>query len=921
MRGFGQRLKWPIDVTARKEMFELEKAIQQWQKKLMANPSLEDGFIAELEIALRDEVADMVAQGIAEEESFRKVVAEMGQADDIGSEFHKVYSVRRSTRPSWQCPRFMPEMIWHSFKIGLRILQRHKFYSLINMLGLAVGIACCLLIFIYVMDELSYDAFHEKADRIYRIVSYGKKGEETSYKAAAGPAMAKTLVENYPEVENAVRFRQTNGVTINYKNKNFVENRIIFSDQEILEIFTIHLIAGNPKEALKEPYSLIMSEITASRYFGSENPVGEVVKLNNRVDYFVTGVFKEIPRKSHCHFDVILSMEELKESKEQMWVAQNFNTYILLREGVDSQDLEAKFPDIVATHLFNQIKIFMGSEEWAKTEPLIRSGDIQYGNYLQPLRDIHLHSNLRMELEPNSDIKYVHIFSLIAVFILVVAVVNYFNLSTARSAVRSKEVGLRKIVGASRSQLIRKFLIESLVVALISLTLAVMLISLALPYFNHISSKALTISDFVGGKTLLAALAITLLTGLLGGLYPAFFLSRFRPVSVLRGQYKSGLKGCLFRRILVVFQFATSLVLIIGALIIFFQLRFILNKDLGFNKEQVLILEKSYLLGDQIESFKHELLKNNRIINVTVSGFLPVKPSNRNTMSILPEGKITIENELSMQNWIVDQDYIKTLSIKILKGRDFSRFLSLDATAAIINQRAEQQLGWIDPIGKSIGIPLLIKDRMKLYTIIGVVEDFHFEPLRDSIGPLVLVMGMNKTRMCIRIETQNVQKTIDFIRDEWNQFAPGQPFEYAFLDRRYDAMYRSERRTGEIIGFFSVLSILISGLGLFGLATYVTEQRTKEIGIRRVVGASIREVVLITCKDFIKPVIIANLFAWPLAYYILSRWLQRFAYRIQIGLHVFVFAAAITFIIALATVSWQAFKAATANPVKALRYE
>lgn len=902
-------------------MFDLDNAIHRWRKQFAANPSLEDGFICELEAGLRDEVTELVDQGMTEEEAFRKVISEMGYADEIGSEFHKVYSVRRSSLLSWQRPRFMPTMVWHSFKIGLRILQRHKFYSSINILGLAVGIACCLLIFIYVRDELSFDAYHEKADRIYRIVHYGKKGEETSYKAAVGAAMAKTLIENCPEVENVVRFRQTNGCTLNYEDKNFVEDRIIYSDQEILEIFTIPLITGNPKTALREPNTLIMNEKTASKYFGGKNPVGKVVKLNKREDYTVTGVFKEIPRKSHFHFDVILSMEGLKESKENMWVAQNFNTYILLREGADFRDLEAKFPDIVSAHFLNQIETLMGSEEWAKTEPLFRSGYFQYRNYLQPLRDIHLHSDLRMELEANNDIKYVHIFSIIAIFILVVAAVNYINLSTARSAIRSKEVGLRKIVGISRGQLIRQFLIESLVVVCLSLLVAVILISWALPYFNHISGKALTIADFMDGKSLLAVVSIILLTGLLGGLYPAFFLSRFKPISVLRDQFRSGLKGRFLRRILVVFQFAISVVLIIGTFIVFFQLRYILHKDLGFDKEQVLILEKAYLLGNHVEAFKQEILKNKQIINATVSGFLPVNPSNRNNMSILPEGKITLENEQTMQSWTVDHDYINTLGMKILKGRNFSRSYSTDAAAAIINQRAEQQFGWTNSIGKTIGMPLLIKGGIRLYTIIGVIGDFHFESLRDSIGPLVLLLGKDSTRMCFRIETQNVQNTIDFIRDKWTKFAPGQPFEYAFLDRRFDAMYQSERRTGEIFGFFSVLSLLICALGLFGLAAYLTEQRTKEIGIRKVVGASVREIVIIVCKDFMKPVIIANLFAWPLAYYVMSRWLQRFVYRIPIGLNVFIFAACVTFIIALVTVSLQAFKAARANPAKALRYE
>ena len=665
-----------------------------------------------------------------------------------------------------------------------------------------------------------------------------------------------------------------------------------------------------------------MSEKTAAKYFGSENPVGKVVKLNNRDDYSVAGVFKEIPPTSHFHFDVILSMEGYKKSKEPMWVAQNFNTYILLREGVNSQDFEGKLPDFVSTHFINQVQTLTGSEEWAKTESQIKSGKLQFQYALQPLEDIHLHSNLNMELEPNGDIKYVHIFSLIAVFILFMASINYVNLSTARSAVRSKEVGLRKIAGITRGQLIRHFLVESLVIALLSLILAVLMISVVLPYFNHISGKDLTISDFAMGQTLLAIAAITLFSGFLGGLYPALFLSRFRPANVVRGQYRSGLKGRLFRRILVVFQFATSIILIIGTLIVFFQLRYIHKKDLGFEKEQVLILEKAYLLGNSIESFKHEILNNNEIINATVSGFLPVRPSSRNTLSIFPEGKIAIENEIPMQNWIVDHDYIQTLGIKILKGRDFSRDHSSDRAAAIINRSAEQQFGWTDPLGKSIGLPIsVIKGKLKLFNIVGVMEDFHFESLRYSIGPLVMVLGQNRIRMSIRIGTQDIQRIIDIIRDKWNQYAPGQPFEYAFLDRRFDSMYRSESRTGEIIGFFSLLSILICGLGLFGLAAYLTEKRTKEIGIRKVVGASIREIVLIVCKDFIKPVILANLFAWPLAYYVMNLWLQRFAYRIQIGVGVFILAAGLTFIIALATVSWQAIKAAITDPVRTLRYE
>ncbi len=901
-------------------MFKLENAIQQWRKSLTANPSLEDGYIAELEASLQDEVADLVQQGMSEEEAFRKVVSEMGQAEDIGSEFHKVYAVSPSGRPSWKPPRFVPALIWNSFKIAVRHFRRSKFYSSINITGMVVGIACCLLIFVYVLDELSYDAHHEKADRIYRIAHHGKNGERVFHKAAVSAPMGKALVENYPEVENSVRFRQINGCTISYHQKSFVENRIIFSDPEILEIFTLPLISGNPQTSLKEPYTLLMSERTAFKYFGVENPIGKAVTLNNRREYHVTGVFKEIPRKSHFHFDVILSMEGLEESKEKTWLPHNFNTYILLGENADPQNLEAKFPELLSKYLQPELKTFMGKEEWKKTESLIKSGDIQYSFYVQPLRDIHLHSDLAMELEPNSDIRYVQIFSLIAVFILIIAAINFINLSTARSTVRAKEVGLRKVVGASRGQLVRQFMLESLVFCFISLFLAFLLVYLSLPFFNHISGKDLARAELINVKILLAALVITLLACLIGGIYPAFFLSGFKQTTVLRGQFKSGGRGRVLRRILVVFQFSVSIVLIAWTYIVFSQIHYILSKKIGFDKEQVLILERTHLLGNRIDAFKREVLRNDRVKKAAVSGFLPIRPSSRNRVDIFPEGKFTIDS-FQAQNWIVDSDFIPTLGMKIREGRNFPKSFSADGSAAIINQKAAEQLGWTDSIGRSIGVSVSRQGRVKMYTIIGMVEDFHFESFRFIIDPLVMLRGKNTTRMCLRIGTQDIQGTIDSIQAEWNRFAPGQPFEYAFLDERFNKMYQSERQTGKIIGLFSVLAVLIGGLGLSGLAAFITEQRTKEIGIRKTLGAKSAEVVIMICKDFIKPVAMANFFAWPVAYYAMNQWLQRFAYRIQIGAGVFVFAAAFTFIIALATVSWQAIRAGAADPIKSLRYE
>jgi len=907
--------------TKETEMFKLEDAIRQWKKTLSSNSFIEDGYSAELESNLRDEIEDLIQQGVSEEDAFHKVVSEMGQPDDIGCEFYKVYTTHFSGRPPRKELRCVPSFFWNSFKTAGRLFRRTKFYSSLNIIGLAVGIACCLIIFIYVLDETSYDAYHENADRIYRIVNYGEKASEIYHKAAVSAPMAKTLVKNYPEVENAVRFRQVLGCVLSYKQRSFVENRIIFSDREILDIFTLPFAAGNPQTALIEPYTLIMSEKTASKYFGKENPIGKTILLNNKYEYQINGIFKEIPRKSHYHFDVILSMAGLAESKENTWRPHNFNTYILLKENVDPKRLESKFPELIEEHLQPEVKAFMNEEDWKKTEAMVKNGEIQIRYYLQPLRNIHLHSHLKMELERNSDIKYIHIFSLIAVFILFTASINFINLSTARSAVRAKEVILKKVLGASRRQLINQFLLESMMFCFVSLFLAYALVFLFLPYFNQISGKELSPSELINGNIFLTGLIVTLLTCLIGGIYPALFLSRFKPSSLTTEKIKNGSKIHFLRRILVIFQFSASTALIAGTLIVFSQLHFMLTDNPGFNKNQVLVLEKTHILGDQIEAFKFEVLKSPRVSHGPISGFLPVKPSGRNSIEIFPEGKKATSSSIQVQNWTVDYDYIPTLAVKMDKGRNFSRKISSDRYAAIVNQRAVEKLGWPDPLGKTIGVSTSSQDKMKMYSIIGVVEDFHFESFENLIEPLVIFLGRNNNQICFRIEAQDIQETINFIRFQWNSFAPDQPFEYAFLDERFNEMYKTERRTGKIIGLFSILAILIGGLGLFGLAGYTAEQRTKEIGIRKVMGAKTSEVVVMICRELIKPVILANLFAWPIAFYIMNQWLQRFAYRIRIRVEIFILAAGLTFIIALAIVSWQAFRTAVSSPVKSLRYE
>jgi putative ABC transport system permease protein len=807
-------------------------------------------------------------------------------------------------------------MLKNYFKTALRNLTRQKGYSLINITGLALGMACCLLIFMFVNDELSYDNYNTHADRIYRAAGSIKFGGRDFNLAVMPAPMAKTLASEYPEVEAAVRFRSRGSYIIKYGENSFKEQRFIFSEPSLFKVFTIPLLKGNAETALKSPYTLVLSEKTAEKYFGQENPLGKVVKVDNKDDYKVTGVFAEIPPNSHFHFDVIASLESIAESREPIWLNNNFNTYLLLSPHARPQALAAKFPGMIKKYMAPQVEKFLGQS----MEQLVASGNASVEFYLQPLRRIHLYSDLTGELEPNSDIKYVYIFSAIALFILIIASINFMNLSTARSAGRAREVGIRKVVGSQRSQLIRQFLGESILLSTISMFIALGVVNLAIPAFNRLAGKELTAAAVYSWEIIVAALAITLATGLLAGLYPAFFISAFQPISVLKGRVKSGAKSGWLRSGLVVFQFTASIILIIGTLVVMNQLRYIQDKNPGFNKEQVVILQNAYLLDNQVETFKNEMLKHPQIKDATISDFLPV-PSNRNSSAIFPEGQAADKTSTSMQNWQVDYDYIKTLGMEIVQGRDFSREFSTDKSAVLINQEAARHFGWENPLGKHLSKVISDKGDMATYTVIGVVKDFHYESLRNTIGPMVLFLGKSSGSISFRLGSRDIRGTIAQLRDKWNKFLPGQPFEYSFLDERFNNLYQAEQRLGKIFGVFALLAIFIGCLGLFGLAAFISEQRTKEIGIRKVLGASVPGIVRLLSKEFVILVGIANLVAWPMAYFIMNKWLQGFAYRTSLAVTTFLAAGAAALLIALFTTSYQAVKAALSDPVRSLKYE
>jgi len=798
-------------------------------------------------------------------------------------------------------------------KIVVRNIKKYKAYSFINIAGLATGMACCLLILLWVHDEWQYDRYHKNTDRIFRV--YGKGLINTSeINMALSPApMAQTLVDECPEVESAVRLYNPGNVLIRHGDRYFTENRFLFADASIFEVFTFPTIRGNPETALMRPNSLVLTKSTAQKYFGDEDPMGRMIVLNNGTDYQVTGIVEDVPCQSHFHFDMLGSLNSLDISRTPHWISNTFYTYLVLKEGYAPDALESKFPAMIAKYMGPHVQQEMG----ASFEQFLALGN-RYGFFLQPLTDIHLHSNLNNELEANGDMRYVTMFSAIALFVLLIACANYMNLATARSAARAKEVGIRKVAGSSRTQLIRQFLTESVTVSILSLLIALLLTQLLMPVFGSLSGKSLNVKVLANVYWIIGLVGFTTLVGVLAGSYPAFYLASFRPAAVMKGKLKAGMKQSRLRSGLVVFQFGISIFLIVATLVVSKQLRFIQNRKLGFEKEHLILLQGSQSLGQQKDAFKEALLKHPNVYGVTGSSTVPGKRFGSTGFRI---DQATAGQMHMLLQIYADHDFIRTYGIKIVQGRDFSREMSTDVSSVIINESAARTFGLLNPTGKRIVEVHPDPTFNDMLNIIGVVQDFHSESMHRRIQPLAIHLYNAVRYVSIRIAPDDVAGTLDYIKKQWVQFASGQPFDPTFLDREYDALYTAEQRTGQLYSVFSGLSIFIACLGLFGLASFSAEQRTKEIGIRKVLGSSVRGIVLLTTREFVKWVVMANILAWPLAYFVMHRWLQNFAYQTQIGIDVYVFSSVLALMIALLTVGYQIIRVARADPVDALRYE
>jgi len=804
-------------------------------------------------------------------------------------------------------------MIKNYLTLALRNIKRHKGYSFINIAGLAVGMACCILLVLYIHSELSIDSYHKKGDRIFRLGVHVKIGDIDELSPSSNALSAQALLDEVPEVENTARLYGRSGTNVTYQDKEFYIRRINYADASVFDIFTWPLIKGDARTALSAPFSIVLSEDTARGCFGDEDPVGKLLRFNADELYTVTGVMENIPRNSSqildavCSFQTVYNLLGADHPNLNDWISFNFRTYVLLRENVDYRKVDKKIMGQLA----------------AKDGPRLKAKGASEELFLQPLRDIYLRP-LRQDVGP---IQYVTIFSIVALFILIIACVNFMNLSTARSASRAREVGMRKVLGAHKSRLISQFLSESLLHSVISLFIAVTLVQLALPQINRLTRGEIRFNLIEIPWLLPGLLGLTLLVGILAGSYPAFFLSSFQPVEVLNRRLKKAAANIRLRRFLVVVQFTISIALIIGTALFIRQLQFMKNKDAGFDKDQLVVVRaRERDTQKSLPMIKQELESHHQVIHVSAASTLPGWGSAINDK--LPEGFAFSETQL-MDEINVDRDFIPTMGMELAAGRNFSQDFGMDEKhSIIINETAARRYGWDDPIGKTITAYNPYGRGVIKQNVIGVVKDFHLRPMSESIEPVYMLSDPDFPYafnyfdlILVRIGSENIGGTLDFIRNKWSALFPEEAFEYFFLEETYNEQFQSIEQSREIFSSFTLLAIFISCLGLFGLASFSAEQRTKEIGIRKVLGSSASRIVLLLSKETLLLVAIANAVAWPAAYFALNRWLQGFPYRISLTLVPFVLSALLVLAISFSTIAYQAVRAALANPVDSLKYE
>ncbi|MCF8303767.1 MAG: ABC transporter permease [Bacteroidales bacterium] len=806
--------------------------------------------------------------------------------------------------------------MWRNYlKIAFRNLNRDRGYTLINVAGLAVGLTVFMLIMMFVVHELSYDRFHEKHEQIYRLAHRGQFAGQTFEVAVSSGTLPEFLYHEFPEVEDFVRIEDTRrGSFFSVGDKEYYEDDFIYVDTSFTNVFSFKFLQGNPREALTEPYSLVLSEDIAQKYFPGQNPVGKVVRFKDEENFKVTGVIENCPSNSHFNYSMIASfstlMAENNASYEGNLTSLQYHTYLLLNENAGVEKLNSQLEEFLKSKLLQD----EGLE--------LDLNSLKIIPFLQNITDIHLHSNLGNEIASTGNYSHVLIFLAIAIFILLIACINFMNLASAKSQKRAREVGMRKVHGAVKSQLIFQFLGEAVIVSLFALIIALALSEIFLPEFTNLIGLGTDFHIYQRPLFLLSMTGIAVLTGLISGSYPAFYLSSFQPTRVLKGKFHNSRGRSVFRNALVLFQFAISIFLIIGAIVVYQQLNYVKNKDLGFNKEQMLVVPlRGKGVKDKAQVLKNEMATLKGVKSIALSSRLP--GGGLDGMGFIPEG-VPRSNPWIFYEIDGGHDYIETMGMEVLQGRGFDKRFSTDTTAVIINETARKKLGWEKPVGKNI-----IQWRHTpngVYEInthvVGVVKDFNFKSLHNKVEPLIIVCyPQHPNYLNIRLDEGNHQQTITSIEKTWNSIEKKFPFDYSFLNETYDRLYQADMRMGKLFIYFTVIAIMIACLGLLGLASYVTEQRTQEVGIRKVLGATVKQISMLLSMQFTRTILLANILAWPVAYLILDNWLSNFEYSISIHVWAFLTAAAITYVIAIFTIGYQTIRAANTNPVETLKYE
>jgi len=804
-------------------------------------------------------------------------------------------------------------MIRNFLSVSLRNLIKQKGYLLINVFGLAIGLTSFIFISLYVISELSYERFFSNNENIYRVYITGRMAGQDINQVYTAEPMAATMIKDYPQIKQVTRVAVRGAWLIRYEDVKFNEDGVLFADSTFFDIFDFSFVQGDPKTALKEPKSMVMTESYARKYFGEENALGKQLHVEeDSVLYTVTAVIKDLPFNTHFDFDLLASLNSIRPYGEGMWVSHNYITYVMLNDGTDVNKLDKDLEDLVFTYVGPQIEQFLG----ITIEDFHNAGNF-FTYHLESVNDIHLRAgNKDGDFNVNSDIIYVYIFSIIALLILIIAIINFINLSTAQSAGRAKEVGIRKVSGSTKGSLIFQFLSESVILTIVSMIIALVMVKFLFPSFLTLTGKNFELTSLFGVKGIFFLIALTLITGIVSGLYPAFILAKFRPAEVLKGSVSRGAKSSGLRSVLVVVQFTVSIFIIIGTFVVYQQLNYMQNQNLGFDDEQLLMLRRPDALKDKIEIFKEIATDIQGVESLANARGIPGKQYSNNAFN--KEDDPDKNNYLLQQNW-VSFGYPETMGFELVEGRFFSRDFPTDSTGALINETAVKMLGWDYPVVGNI----LLQPGGRKFTVIGVMKDYHNRSLQSPVEPVCLnaMQGNMEGYLCIRINTRDIQKTIKEVENLWYDYVATQPFQYFFFDDDFNKQYESEVRISRIFIVFAVLAILIACLGLLGLIAYTTTVRTKEIGIRKVHGASVNNIIRILSTEVIKLILISTLVAWPIAYFASKYWLQDFATRIKLNPVIFISAVVIALITAWLTIGIQAIRAANRNPADSLRYE